>query len=352
MDDPELLGRALIGVAISECTSGAMEDARSVSARVLASAEETGDDELALHAHSQIALPEYYQGRFASSLEHCSRALDLYEPPRHHKTAYLFGGDTGFSAMGVSAWNLWNLGYADQALSRARETFALAKRFDDPFGVGFSAMVQSTIHWFRGEFEAQEQAAAEAIAVGEDHGFPVWLGLGKAIRAAARVFLGHSDAVSELLEGATLVSQTGVQSGAPMLFAMMAATQAAAGAFEKASNAIELGLAVSAATGQAFHDAELHRLQGELTITASTQSAWAADRSAEASFRKAAEIACAQEARALELRALTSLARLLVAEHRTGEARSILDPAYGWFEEGLGTADLRNARTLLEGTAY
>ena len=346
--DPTLLGRALIGVSISECTSGAMETAHSVAARVLANAEEMLDDELRLHGHSQVALPEYYQGRFESSLEHCKRAIDLYDPPRHHKAAYLIGGDTGFSAMGVSAWNLWHLGYPDQALAQARETVELAQRFEDSFGLGFSTMVQGTIHWLRGEFEAQEQVAATEIAIGEEWGFPVWLGLGKAIHAAARVALGNATAVSELAEGIALVAETGTQAGGPMLLAMVAATQATAGSFEEALSAVDLALAVSAATGQAFQDAELHRLKGELTITAKREDTLTRERIAEESFRKAAQIARTQEARSLELRALTSLARLLITQHRIPEAKALLEPAYRWFEEGLDTEDLRHARAALE----
>jgi len=350
VEDPTLLGQALIGVSISECTSGAMETARSVAARVLTSAEDRSDDELALHGHCQVALPEYYQGRFGSSLKHCESAIALYDPPRHHKAAFLIGGDTGFAAMGVSAWNLWHLGYPDQALARARETVELTQRFEDPFGIGFSAMVQGTIHWLRGEFEGQKQIAASQIAVGEEYGFPVWLGLGKAIHAAARVALGDATAFAELLEGAALLAETGTQSGAPMLFAMLAATQAAAGSPEEALGAVDLGLAVAAGTGQAFEDAELHRLKGELTLTADREGAAESQRLAEESFQKAVEVARLQGARSLELRALTSLARLLIAQDRMPEARTLLVPAYQWFTEGLETADLRDARSVLERT--
>ena len=253
--------------------------------------------------------------------------------------------------MGVSAWDLWHLGYPDQALARARETVALARVFEDPFGLGFSAMVQGTIHWFRGEFEAQEQVAADAEAVGEKYGFPVWLGLGKVIRVSASVATGHSASLPELAEGAAIVAETGVQSGAPMLLAMIAATQATAGSFEAALSAVEMGLAVSAATGQACEDAELHRLKGELTIIAHREGGTETLGSAEDAFRTAVQIARDQNARSLELKALTSLARLLLTDGRASEARALLEPAYRWFEEGVETWDLRNARAAHDALA-
>lgn len=348
LDEAALLGQARIGVSISECTSGAMEVARSLALDVLDSAQGLGDDELALHAHSQIALSEIYQGRFESSLEHCKRALALYDVPRHHKTAHYIGGDTGLSAMGVSAWCLWHLGYPDQALARARETVALARRLEDPFSLGFSTMVQATIHWLRGEFDAQEQSAADEVSIGKEYGFPVWLGLGEAIRGAARVAMGNATAVSELERGVALIAQSGIQSGAPMLLAMVAATKAAADSIEEALGAVDLAFAVSAATGQAFQDAELHRLKGELVLVAGRKNGEAVERAAEQSFRNAADVARAQGAPSFELRALTSLARLLCSESRISEARELLEPVVGWFEEGLDTEDLRRGRVALE----
>jgi predicted ATPase len=65
------------------------------------------------------------------------------------------------------------------------------------------------------------------------------------------------------------------------------------------------------------------------------------------SYRDAIAVAQHQSARSLELRATTSLARRLLDQGRTGEARELLEPIYGWFTEGFGTADLRDARALL-----
>jgi tetratricopeptide (TPR) repeat protein len=345
--DPSLLGHALIGVSISECMGGAMEHARSLAARVLGAAEENGDSELMLHGHSQICQPEYFQGRFASSLEHCERALAIYDPPRHHGTAYLIGGDTGFAALGMCAWNLWHLGHPDRALARAREAAELAKRFQYKFGLGFSANVECIVHWLRGDFAAQERIAAGQIVIGESYGFPVWLALGKVYHGAARVALGDASAVSEVLEGLTLAAQTRTRSGAPMMLAILAATHAAVGSLEDARGAVELGLAVAAETDQHFQDAELERTKGVLILMDEREPAVTRQQLAERSFRKAIDIARSQGARSLELRALTSLAPVLESRGRADEARALLEPVYRGFTEGFETADLRKARSVL-----
>jgi predicted ATPase len=90
--------------------------------------------------------------------------------------------------------------------------------------------------------------------------------------------------------------------------------------------------------------AELHRLKGELLLVQNTSGAT----EAESCFREAIEIARRQQARSWELRATTSLARFLATQGRRGEARAMLAEIYGWFTEGFDTADLKDAKALLD----
>jgi len=110
-----------------------------------------------------------------------------------------------------------------------------------------------------------------------------------------------------------------------------------------ARRAVETGLAVAAQAGEAFWDADLHRLQGEIVLATGGTPANAATL-----FHRALGIARAQQAKALELRAATSLARLLRDQGRVADARALLAPVYGWFTEGFDTRDLIEAKALLE----
>ena len=93
-----------------------------------------------------------------------------------------------------------------------------------------------------------------------------------------------------------------------------------------------------------FYEAELSRLQGELTLArAAGQQA-----EAEACFQQALDIAHRQEAKSLELRAAMSLARLWQQQGKRAEAHALLAPVYGWFTEGFDTADLQEAKALLD----
>ena len=97
-------------------------------------------------------------------------------------------------------------------------------------------------------------------------------------------------------------------------------------------------------TGARFFETEVHRPKGESLLAKGASNAV----QAEQSFRTAIEVARSQKARSWELRATTSLARLLAKHNRCGEARQMLAEIYGWFTEGFDTADLKDAKALLD----
>src|SRR5262249_51337018 len=104
-------------------------------------------------------------------------------------------------------------------------------------------------------------------------------------------------------------------------------------------------------TGEGFWDAELHRLEGELSLRiAATRTRGVGDQGAppEESFLKAIGIALRQQAKSLELRATTSLSRLWQRQGKREEARRMLAASYAWFTEGHDTPDLQEAKELLD----
>ena len=336
------VGLARTGLAICYYNRGEVERGRALAAEVLAAAEARGDREQALFGHTTVATPEHFQGKFASSLAHCERAIALYDPAQHHGLVRVFGKDPGISALNISAWNLWQLGQPDAALARAREAVALARGLDDPFSLAFALFFETVVHWFRRDVAAQRERAAEVIALSETQGFPLWLGVGPRVprrrpRHGGRFRRAPRDPGRH---GAR--RRDGKPGRCARIFAVLAEAQRAAGQLAEAQGTVATALAVAAQTGQFFFDADLHRLDGDLLLATGGTADEAAAR-----YHRALAIAREQGARSFELRAATSLARLWRDQGKRAEARDLLAPVYGWFTEGFDTRDLKDAKTLL-----
>jgi len=136
----------------------------------------------------------------------------------------------------------------------------------------------------------------------------------------------------------------GNRSNTPLYLALLAEALAFAGKVEEGLAALDNALATAAISGARGWDAEIHRLRGELTARLPHPD----PAKAEDSFRTALAIAREQGTRGYELRAATSLARLWREQGRLAEARDLLAPLYGWFTEGFDTADLKDAKALLD----
>ena len=145
-------------------------------------------------------------------------------------------------------------------------------------------------------------------------------------------------------EGAAAMQATGVSRSEPMALCYLAEALALNGAIEEGLQAVAAALAEAEASGTHWADAELHRLRGNL-LGRLPSNDWT---EAETCFRTALSVAREQGSRGFELRAALSLARLLSAQGRRGEARDLLSPVYRWFTEGFDTPDLQETKALLD----
>jgi predicted ATPase len=171
-------------------------------------------------------------------------------------------------------------------------------------------------------------------------------------RAIGELYLGWFDAVaSDRPEGIARMQRAlvdfraaGSLNMASYFSSLIAQVQCLFGRYDEALVAIDEALAVVEETGQRAFEAEVHRTKGELLLAKDASNAV----EAEQSFRTAIEIARRQKARGWELRATTSLARWLRDTNRRDEARRMLREIYNWFTEGFETADLKDAKMLLD----
>jgi predicted ATPase len=136
----------------------------------------------------------------------------------------------------------------------------------------------------------------------------------------------------------------GIQVSLGLWHALFAECLEKQGNTDEALTALEAAVVHFDCTGDAHWEPEIHRLMGDLLLR---RNPGVPDR-AEACYRRALERARSQQAKSWELRAATSLARLWRDQGRPAAARELLAPVYGWFTEGFGTADLKDAKALLD----
>jgi predicted ATPase len=185
---------------------------------------------------------------------------------------------------------------------------------------------------------------AEAIALSEENGFPTWLAAARFNHGRAVVELGQLEQGIAEMEAATEDCRRYGVTMRPYRTALLAEAYAGIGRREEALAMLNDALAQTERTGEKREQAEMLRLKGEVLL----MGVGGATEEAERCFRAAIEVARAQEAKWWEVRTATSLARLLLKQDRRDEARAMLAEIYNWFTEGFDTADLKDAKALLD----
>src|ERR1700730_16820211 len=280
----------------------------------------------------------------AAARGHCEAGRRLYDPERHHLLWRFYGGhDPGACAGYFGAHAHWLLGYPENALVLGSEGLALAERLAHPFSLVTASLYNAMLHLNRGEPELalQRLVAAEALAAEQRLGLVVEPQILRgAILTAQGAFEEAVACLREGLAGGPKVTRVRSYGLAELTEAL--SRQGGHGA---ALAAAREGLHTQEETGHCQWHAAVHRLEGIALVGLERLE------EGQSALEEALRIARRQQAKAYELRAATSLARLWGERGRPAKARELLVPAYGWFTEGFDTADLKNAKTLLEALA-
>ena len=153
-----------------------------------------------------------------------------------------------------------------------------------------------------------------------------------------------AERMAQMHEGLPVLRTMGSEVLRPYLLALLAEVCGNSGQIEAGLGVLEEAMVTAENHAERFNEADLHRLKGEFLL----RQCGKAELAAEACFQKALDIARHQQAKSLELRAATSLARLWQQQGKHNDARQLLAEVYGWFTEGFDTADLQEAKALLE----
>ena len=340
-ETPQLF-RVLWGLWAFYLVRAELETTRNLVAQLFGLAERSGDRALLLAGHHAVGETFYFVGDFLPARVHLEQGIALYNGSEHHSLAFVYGQDPGVNCLNFTAHTLWYLGYPDQALARIQESLALARTLSHPFSLAFALVFAAWLHQYRREPELTAKLAEAALAHSTEHGIAFFLALSRMLRGWALVRLGQGEhGIEQIRQG--LQTRVGSDSD-PHWLSLLAEAHADGGRVDEALHIIAEARGAVHKSGMRFSEAELLRLKGDLLLKRAVPE----EASADTSYHEAIQIARSQQAKSLELRAVTSLSRLWKRQSKREEARRMLAGVYDWFTEGFDTADLREAKILLD----
>jgi predicted ATPase len=229
----------------------------------------------------------------------------------------------------------------EEALTQAQE---LAHPFSSAFALNFAA----ALYQFLREVQSVQEWTGAVMTLSREQGFPYWLARGTIQQGWVLAERGQSeDGITQMGQGLNIMRATGAELNRSYGLGWLATAYGRVGQIEEGLALLAEGLEIVHKTEDRHHEAELYRLKGELTLQSLAQSPLPDVEEAEACLLKAIEIARRQQAKSLELRASTSLARLWQRQGKRAEAHELLSDVYNWFTEGFDTKDLQEAKALL-----
>ena len=300
---------------------------------------------LLLLAHFLLGMVLFLRGESAAAHTHHTQALAVYNPQEHRTLALRYGLDLGVEARSYLAWELWQLGYPDQAIHHSQAALTLAQEVSHPQTLAYALVWRAILHQHRREASAAHEQAEAATTLATEQGFAYWLARGTVLHGWALAMQGQAEqGIAEMRQGLTADLATGAKVMQPYYLGLLAEAYGEGGHSEEGLPLLAEALAVMDNTELRYYGAELYRLKGALLLRQAVPDA----SQAEACFHQALDVARAQQARSLELRAAMSLARLWQQQGKRQDARDLIVPVYDWFTEGFDTADLQEAKALLE----
>ena len=343
--EPQQLFPVLHGLLHYYNVRAEYQTAHALAEQLLALAQQAQNRAWLSAAHRAVGATRMWLGDTAAAHAHFRQGIALYDAQQHRTSAFLYGQDTGVSCRSYAAWTLWLLGYPAQGQAWSHEAVRLAQQIAHPFNLCVAFSNAAMFHQCRQEGQATHERAEAAIRLATDQGFPVWRARGVVLRGWALAHQGQAqEGIEQMHQALRVVRATGAESHQSYLLALLAEAHGTLGEPEAGLMGLTEALALMDTTGERWYAPELYRLKGELLLQQSSDNST----EAEACFHHAVSIAQSQQAKSLELRAVTSLARLWQQQGKRQEAHDLLTPVYGWFTEGFDTADLKDAKTLLE----
>jgi adenylate cyclase len=301
--------------------------------------------EFLVEAYRGLGVTLFCRGDLSTSRDYLAQSLSLYDPQRHQAHAILYGHDPSVVCRFYLSWTLSLMGYPAQALVQGYDALGHAQTLSHPHTLAFAFIGAAFLHQFRRELQLVREQVEAAMSLTSDQGFVLYATYGTILRGWERGVQGEVEAgITQLQQGLAGYHAIGAEVLRSYFLFLLAEVHEQAGQQEEGLRVLAEALCVAHATGERLYEPELYRLKGELLLQQSSDT----QVEAENCFQQAISIAQHQKAKSLELRAATSLARFWQQQGKRQEAHDLLAPVYNWFTEGFDTADLKDAKALLD----
>ena len=316
-----------------------MEKAQHFAEEAMRVAERLGDAARLVGAHAALGSTQLYQGKLEPALAQFRRGFELFDPNMQFPN-----WPGAHPAVQCQFWSMlisWMLGYPDRSFDELRAAVGSAETLGHPLTLAVTLCLAAYVHIFRREPLAGADHAGQALRICEEQHITEWHAVALCENGWALGASGDSEkGLAQIAQG-----RESYGLGAPqhILLALQADAQLATGKPEAALASVVAGLKAVEKMGGAPLEAELHRLKGEALLAGA-----GAVSEAETAMQQGIDAARRQNAKSWELRGAMSLARLRQQQGRPQEAAALLAPVLGWFTEGFDTADLKEAKMLLD----
>ncbi|MDQ4028970.1 MAG: adenylate/guanylate cyclase domain-containing protein, partial [Actinomycetota bacterium] len=338
---PVLRGLANFYIYRAEFEKGAQ-----VGRAILRLAEQQDDPGMRIDGHFLLGANLALLSELQPGLDHLDKAISYSETESHRSRKFRLGNDPRVACLTTSAFLLWMLGFPDRGLDRANQAVALATRLEHPFTLAYALFHAGFLHLWRREPECVRDRGEGVLAVAEEHDLQIWRAVGMCLLGAGETGMGRfEDGLAHIRDGFDLYH--GLKTPPvfwPLLLSIEARALAGSGrprdGLARIDEAIEIA---SHASGTTLLP-EFYLLRGDVLLALSD----GITERAEPWFKHALDVARDVGARMPELRAAVRLCRLWRDQGNVEDGGRLLHAVYDSFTEGFATADLVEARGVLE----
>ena len=348
-ETPQLFS-VLLGLLTYYLGRGDLHTARELGEELVELGQRLQNTALVLEARVALGFVLFYLGDLTLAWLHVEQGMRPYDPNEDRSQIVFSVFDPWVASRRAAALILWLQGHPDQALRSGQEAVHLAHELSHHHNLAAATAFLAVLHHYQREPDAVLEQAERLLTLSQEQAFPFWLAWGGIMRnwaIAMKVHpdegVGISDGVEGIRQSLSAYEAAGVELLRPFWLGLLAEATAKVGRLPEALAVLTEAVALVRKNGERWWEPELFRLKGDILAMLPGRRD-----EVETAYRQALHIARRQASRTLELRTAMSLARFLQQERKREEARQTLVEVYNSFTEGLETADLKDAKILLE----